>query len=171
MIVWWNIPKHCAMKISVSRISLPQAPRHVLHTITLTLSLSAPIIHNALQCQRMRGKQTKFWWMLWKTCLGCAALPYRHCSDSLAALSIDGGGGGGAGAGGGGRVGGGGGGRRGRAAQIAPFLLSVAAWQPKWDGQTQHDRPSGSLFTSNLLRQSTILITTTDRVQQTKPGR
>ena len=47
--------------------------------------------------------------MLGKTCLGCAALPYRHCSDSLAALSIDGGGGG-AGAGGGGRVGGGGGG-------------------------------------------------------------
>ena len=68
-------------------------PRHVLHTITRTLSLSAPIIHNALQCQRIRGKKTKFWWMLWKTCLGCAALPYRHCSDSLAALSIDGGGG------------------------------------------------------------------------------
>ena len=45
--------------------------------------------------------------MLGKTCLGCAALPYRHCSDSLAALSIDGGGGG---AGAGGRVGGGGGG-------------------------------------------------------------
>ena len=37
------------------------------------------------------------------------------------------GGGGGGGKVGGGRVGGGGGGRRGRAAQIAPFLLSVAA--------------------------------------------
>ena len=73
----------------------------------------------------------------------------------------------------GGRVGGGGGGRD-RACSnrtLPPGGGCSPAWQPEWDGQTQHDRPSGSLCTANLLRQSTILITTTDRLHQPKPGR